>query len=214
MRKLLDTAKPILSKALVSYAGNDKSLTSQAKRLAVKAFKSFDPSRGTKLRTHLYIQLQPLQRERMKRTSPVSIPERVQFEQYKLKQAENEFREVRGREASDGELSEKLGLSPKRIAHVRAFANGTLSEGQVVQPSTGAKLPGTEEVNAQDIWIEYVHHDLDPLDKKILEWKTGLYGKAILSTNEIARRLKITPGAVSQRASKIALKIEEGSGGA
>ena len=80
----------------------------------------------------------------------------------------------------------------------------------MVDPAAGAKLPGTEKVSAEDIWLEYVHHDLDPVDKKVLEWKTGLYGKTILSTNEIARRLKITPGAVSQRASKIAMKIEEG----
>lgn len=213
MRDLLDAAKPILSKALVSYGGNDKMLLPRAKRLAINAFRNYDPKKGTKLRTYLYIQLQPLQREYMKRIAPISIPERVQLDQYKLHKAEQEIRDMKGRDPGDDELSEKTGLSAKRIAHIRAFAKGLVSEGQILEPERGGKLPGTDKVNAEDIWIEYVHHDLDPIDKKILEWKTGLYGKDILSTNEIARRLKITPGAVSQRASKIAMKIEEGRNG-
>lgn len=213
MRSLLSAAKPVLSKALVSYGGNDKMLMPRAKRLAVNAFKNYDPERGTKLRTYLYIQLQPLQREYMKRVAPVSIPERVQLDQYKLKRAEQEIKDIKGRDPSEEELAEKTGLSPKRIAHIRGFSKGFISEGQVMDPETGGRLPGTETLTADDIWVEYVHHDLDPVDKKILEWKTGLYGKPVLSTNEIARRLKITPGAVSQRASKIAMKIEEGRSG-
>ena len=213
MRDLLSAAKPVLSKALVSYGGNDKMLMARAKRLAINAFKKYDSTKGTKLRTYLYIQLQPLQREYMKRAAPVSIPERVQLDQYKLNRAEQEIRDMKGRDPGDDEIAEKTGLSPKRIAHIRTFAKGLVSEGQILEPGAGGKLPGTEGITAEDIWIEYVHHDLDPIDKKILEWKTGLYGKQILSTNEIARRLKVTPGAISQRASKIAMKIEEGRSG-
>jgi DNA-directed RNA polymerase specialized sigma subunit len=93
------------------------------------------------------------------------------------------------------------------------FSKGLISEGQTATPEEGVQLPGTESLPASDIWLEYVHHDLDPIDKKILEWKTGMYGKQVLSTNEIARRLNITPSAVSQRAAKIAMKIEAGQSG-
>ena len=210
MRELLTVAKPMLSKALVSYGGNDKMLMARAKRLAIKAFRNYDPERGTKLRTYLYIQMQPLQREYMKRIAPISIPERVQLDQYKLNRAEQEVRDMKGRDPGDDELAEKTGLSSKRIAHIRTFAKGLVSEGQILDPGVGGKLPGTEGISAEDIWVEYVHHDLDPVDKKILEWKTGMYGKQTLSTNEIARRLGVTPSAISQRAAKIAMKIEKG----
>ena len=213
MLELLKAAKPVLSKALVSYGGNDKMLMARAKRLAINAFRKYDPTKGTQLRTYLYIQLQPLQREYMKRVAPINIPERVQFDQYKLRRVEEEIRDTKGRDPGDDEVAEKTGLSPKRIAHIRSFAKGLVAEGQILDPSLGGKLPGTANVSAEDIWIEYVHHDLDPIDKQILEWKTGLYGKPTLSTNEIAQRLKVTPGAVSQRASKIAMKIEEGRSG-
>jgi DNA-binding Lrp family transcriptional regulator len=58
--------------------------------------------------------------------------------------------------------------------------------------------------------MEYVHHDLEPLDQKMLEWRTGIYGKTIKSVNEIAERLKLSPAAVSQRAARIARLIAKG----
>jgi len=210
MKQLLDSAGPVISKALRSYAGGDSALTGHAKRLAIDAIKKYDPAQGTKLQTYLLIQLQPLRREYMRRTSPVKIPERVQTDKYHLDMAERGFRETNDREPSDSELSELTGLSAKRIARLRMFAKGVVSEGQTATEEQGVMLPGSEGATAHDIWLEYVHHDLDPIDKKIFEWKTGIYGKHVLSTNEIARRLNITPSAVSQRASRIAMKIEEG----
>lgn len=210
LKTLLDSARPVIDKALTSYGGGDKALNSRAKRLAISAFKNYDPAKGTKLQTHLLIRLQPLQRERMARSAPISIPERVQFDKFKMDQAAERFRADKDRDPSDDELADITGISPKRMAHVRRFARGVISEGQTEDPMSGVSVPTAGEVTPEDIWIEYVHHDLDPIDKKILEWKTGYLGKQVLSTNEIARRLKITPSAISQRAAKIAMKLEEG----
>ena len=210
LKALLDSARPVIDKALTSYGGGDRALSSRAKRLAISAFKNYDPARGTKLQTHLLIRLKPLQRERMVRTTPVAVPERVQFDKFTSDQAAEQFRAEHDRDPSDAELADITGLSTKRLAYIRRYAKGILSEGQMEDPATGISLPGSERVTPEDIWIEFVHHDLDPIDKKIMEWKTGLFGKKVLSTNEVARRLKITPSAVSQRAAKIAMKLEEG----
>lgn len=210
VQQFLQSARPVISKALTSYAGGDKALTARAKRLAIDALKKYDPERGTKLQTHLLIQLQPLRRDYMKRLTPVHIPERIQIDKYHLDMTDREFKAMHEREPSDAELSDLTGLSAKRIARIRMFDKGLISEGQTANPESGVQLPGSDEIAPDDIWLEYVHHDLNPIDKKILEWKTGIYGKQVLSTNEIARRLNITPSAVSQRAARIALKIEEG----
>ena len=207
MQQLLDTAKPTIKKALTSFAGGDRALTGQAKRLAIGAFKTYDASRGAKLRTHLIIRLQPLQRAYTKRVSPFAIPERVQLDKMRIDRAEQAFVQLQGREPSDAEMAEETGLSLRRIAHVKSFAGGILSEGQMVVDGEQT-LPRSSVVTPEDIVVEYVHHDLDPIDKKILEWKTGIYGKRRLSTTEIAQRLKVTPSAISQRAAKIAMKLE------
>lgn len=210
LRKVVKAAEPVINTAVTSFAGGDTSLRSRAKSLAISGIKSYDPSRGTKLKTHLMIRMQPLQRHYLKRVTPIAVPERVQLDHYRLRQAEEAFKQTKGREASDDELAEMTGLSPRRIAHVRRLSKGVLAEGQTETAEEGVSTPGTQEITPEDVWIEYVHHDLDPIDKKILEWKTGLYGKERLGTSAIARRLGITPSAVSQRAAKIALMLERG----
>ena len=209
---LLRAAAPVIDKALTTYAGGDKALRTRAKQLVLDAFDTYDPKQGTKLRTHLMVRLQPLRRDYLQRVTPVAVPERVQQDRYRLEQAERMLNDELGREPSDDELADNIGLSQRRIAHVRKFSRGTLLEGQLLSPEGEQLLPGASRLSAEDTWVEYVHHDLDPLDKKILEWKTGLYGKQILSNNEIAKRLRLSPGAVSQRAAKIAMRIEEGAG--
>lgn len=212
MNQLLTAAKPVLNQAITSFARGDAAYMGRARKLAIGAFKTFDKSRGTKLRTHLMIRLQPLQRSYTKRTSVLSVPERVQLDRYRLDQAEQVLQDELGREPSDSEIADHTGLALKRIAHVRAFARGVLSEGQLTTPESGLKLPGASQVTPDDIWVEFVHHDLGPVDQKIMEWKLGIYGKKRRSTNEIARRLGVTPSAISQRAARIAAKLEQGSG--
>ena len=211
LSQLLETAAPVIDKAITSLAGGDRTLRAHAKRLAIDAFRSFDPNKGAKLRTHLMIRMQPLQREYTNRTSSLVIPERVQLDQLRLTRAEQSLSEELGRDPSDTELAEFMGLSQKRIAHVRKFTRGLFAESQLRSDEGEQRMPATEEVTAEDIWVEYVHHDLDAVDKKIFEWKTGYNGKRILSNNEIAKRLRITPSAVSQRSAKIATKMEAGS---
>jgi DNA-directed RNA polymerase sigma subunit (sigma70/sigma32) len=209
--ELLREADPVIRKALTSYAGGEKTLHSRARSLAIGAFESFDPNRGVKLQSHLLTQLQPLRRAHAKRFAVVRTPERVMADKFNLERTENEFRDNNGREAADDELADKTGLSRKRIAHIRALSKGVVPESQFMAPrgeDEGGDLPGMGGPTADDIWIDYVYHDLSPVDKQILEWKTGLHGKAMLSNNEIARRLRITPGAVTQRATKITALME------
>lgn len=213
MKRLLDASAPVIDRALSAYAGGNKALMGRAKLLAIDAFRTFDPKKGAKLRTHLYIRLQPLQREYTRRTSPLNVPERVQLDLLRLQQTERAMREELNRDPSDDEIAERLKLSKKRIAHVRAYSKGLVSEGQLRSPEGEPIQLGTQQITGDDIWVEYVHHDLSPIDKKIFEWKTGIYGKKVLSTNEIARRLNITPSAVSQRAAKIAMLLERAQNG-
>ena len=212
MSELLRSAQPTLSKAISSYAAGDKSYNARAKRLAIDAFRNYDPKRGTKLTTHLMIRLQPLQREYTQRSSILDVPERVQLDKLRLEQTERALTEELGREPSDAEVSDRTGFSARRLAHIRKFVRRRFAEGQMRTPEGEPVQAVAEEVTPEDVWFEYVHHDLDAVDKKILEWKTGMYDKKVMTTNEIARRLKITPSAVSQRAAKIALKLENVGG--
>lgn len=210
---LLQAASPVIDSALTSYAGGDRALSGRAKVLALKAFQTYNPKKGAKLNTHLMSQLQPLRRDYHNRANPLKIPERAMLEWRGVSEAEGVLKNELGRDPSDVELADRSGYSLKQIRRLRAYGQTGIpasyfddTEGDDSAPDNA---PSVSRPDPQKIWMDYVHHDLGPIDQKILEWKTGVFGHQALSTNEIARRLKLSPGAVSQRASKIAAKLAE-----
>lgn len=205
LKPLLEASDSVLDSALRSYAGGDQSLRTQAKLLMLRGMKSFDSKRGVQLKTHLMNQLKPLQRLHLERSQPVDVPERMVMDSRLLHRTEQEYIDKYNREPNAQELAEESGLSLRRIAAVRTGARPFAAES-----ISGEGVPGKEEDTSDKIWTEYVHFDADPIDKKIIEWKTGLYSSPILENQEIARRLKLSPGAISQRSSKIAAKLAEG----
>jgi DNA-directed RNA polymerase specialized sigma subunit len=212
MALALTAANPVINSAITSYAGGNQSMRAQAKKLAARGFQTYDPNYGTKLHSHLMNQLQPLRRVNQQRSNVVHMPERVQSDLYRLRQAQQSFFDRFGREPADSELSEHLGVPNSRIQHLRKFMRQETAESNTTSRADGEAepfQPGAQSVNPEDIWMEYVHHDASPLDQKILEWKTGFNGAKILSTQEIARRLRVSPSAVSQRATRMAKRLQE-----
>lgn len=213
LAKLLDAAKPTLQSALTSYAGGDHSLMGRAKIMAAKSLERFDPDRGVKLQTYLMSQLQPLSRESVRRRQAVRVPEKANIDLWRVNQATQEFRDAHEREPADTELADATGLSHRRILKLRKYGKGEISEGSMQSVNDDGEVsnfqPGGQTKDPELVWAEYVHHDLGPVDQKILEHRTGLFGNDILPNQDIAKKLNLSPGAISQRAAKIQAKLQE-----
>lgn len=215
MGLLLDRASPVLDSALRSYAGGNEALKPRARRIAIEAFRTYDPNKGAKLSSHLMTQLQPLTRHAREYGQLVKIPERISLDLYKMSQAELEHQNTYNRPPSDKELADRTGMSIRRLNKVRSFRRGETAESAITESDEGdnaVMYPGVQKLDPQSVWLEYVHHDSAPLDQQILEWRTGYNGKEVLSNNEIARRLNLSASAVSQRAAKLAQRLADGQG--
>jgi len=206
---VMKDVQPIIDKAVISYAPNSSpAVRSKAKVLAAKAIRSFDPKQGTKLQTHLFTQMQPLQREAGAYTT-VHAPERVHLDLKKVKEMQRQFFDEHGRDPNDDELADFTGLSRKRLRHIRKFNKGLLGEGVFEETSeSGTGLPKT--IEAANLWEDFVYSELGPQDKLIYDLKTGHNGRKQLPITAIARKLRISSGAVSQRLGRIANRIAEG----
>jgi len=55
--------------------------------------------------------------------------------------------------------------------------------------------------------MRMVYHDSDHVDRKIMEFKMGVGGKAQLQANEISNKLKISPSQVTRRSQRISKRI-------
>lgn len=184
--------------------------------MALDALPRYD-ARQAKLKTFLMNQLQGLRRAAAKDAAVINIPEQVQLDHHHMARAEDELRDRLGRDPSTDELADETGLSARRIAYVRRLKMPA-AEGGVLQPLRGAEGddfndPAVRSPTGGDdarAWHDFVYASLtDPADRVVMEHSLGLYGKPVLSNQEIARRLGVTPSAVSQRKTRIQGRLDE-----
>jgi DNA-directed RNA polymerase specialized sigma subunit len=206
---ILSAVQPTIDTALSSYVGKNPTpvMRSRARLMALNALKTYDPGRGN-VRTHLLSQLQGLRRLSAKENNIINIPEQVGLDFQKLEQAENELRDRLNRDPADDEVADFTGLSVRRIRKIRNFhqplaegVTATTADADNAPTELASTMPGNS--SSTDAWLDFVYDDLGPVDKLVMDMTLGRNGRRRASTQDIARRLNITPGAVSQRAAKI-----------
>lgn len=184
-------------------AAGDPMMTAKARTLTAKAVQSFDPSRGSKLSSYVVSQLQPLKRYKRMVRSPVSLPDRLQLDSFSLQRAEKEYLDEHGREPDTMELSDYSKIPVKRIEKIRMSSRSIPSEKELPDMMSGIDIDFSGEA------VDYIYHDSDHVNRMILEHKMGYGGKEILTTTELANKLKISLPALSKRSAKLAWRIQD-----
>jgi len=209
---LLRSVQPVVDTAVFSYAGKGASpaVRSQAKLMAMDAFKSYDPAKGN-MKTHLLSTLRRLHRTAAQGQQIIRQPEKVALDRKHLREAEEALRDNLGRDPSDMEIANHTGLSIKRIGYVRNAKppanSGSILDGAGETYSPPSTIPG--DTSREDAWQEMVYYDLGEIDQAVMDYTLGLHGAPSLTNREIANRLGVTPAAVSHRARKIQMMMDE-----
>lgn len=204
---VLKALKPTIASALTSYASGDRTLIPRAYILARKSLDTYDPSKGVNLKTHVFNSLKRLNRYYNERSVTVHIPENVKVDNSAVYNFTIRFQDEHDREPTLDEISDGTGLSYKRLQKAR-ISTGEVDESMFTSEIGDAMHKGKSR-SAEDIWSDYVYHDLDDKSKKIFEWTTGYKGTKVLPKKDIATKLKITPAAVSSRITTITKKLDE-----
>lgn len=200
--ELLKRMKPTISAAISSYApGMDKQLAVKAANLTLDALRTFDAKKGASPGTHVFHTLKRLSRYGMEATNIIPRSEGVMADKRKLDAASARFQDLHDREPSLAELADATGFSKKKIDKLLDIGtvvneSSTLTEDS--QKDTFAKSDLTERD-----YFDYVYASVGPIDQKIMDWSSGYGGVSQISNNDIAKKLNITPAAVSQRKAKI-----------
>jgi len=212
---LLRAINPVIDQGVRAYGGSSSGspmLRSRARQLALRAFDNYDPQQAS-LRTHLMNNMRGLQRIGAQQSQIIQMPEQVSLDKQHLDETEKELRTQLGRDPSDSQLANHTGLSLKRIAYIRQgrapVATGTVRAGlddQMTMPAS--EIPGQED-QFEKGWEEMVYYDLGDTDQAIFDHLLGAHGRKQLTTSAIAKKLGITPSAVSQRATKIQGMLDE-----
>jgi DNA-directed RNA polymerase specialized sigma subunit len=200
-KAVFDEVKPAVDSAMTSFAGGDQSLRTRAHILTAQAIQSYSPEKGAALKSHVYTTLQRLQRFRSERYRAVRVPENVDADRRAVFVFTAKYKDHHGTDPNIDDITDGMGISRKRVMRTRSR-----EVPEDFQGSDKGDLPALRSRN--DVWQDYVYHDLDTRGKQIFELTTGYNGSEVVPKREIARRLKITPAAVSLRVTQIVKQLE------
>lgn len=193
--KMLRSLDPLIDRAASTQVGDVNPLVrSRARSLTLQAMNSYDPNKG-RFQSHLYNQMQGLKRYSAQAAQGVRMPERVVLDRRAIDMAHTELRDRLGRDPTDDELADHSGFSTRRIAKVRG-QSPAMSEGYFsgLGEDGGGFNPAVRGPGSSPAWEQLVASELNPVDRKIYD-----YARAGMQNQEIARRLRRSPGLISQR---------------
>jgi RNA polymerase primary sigma factor len=177
----------------------------------MKAVERFDPAKGGKLSTYgsWWIK-QSIKRALANQSKTIRLPVHLVDKISKMRRTAMKLQEVLGREPSDEELADELGVSPGRVAQMRTAAirpasldapigdDDSNNFAEVVQDEN-AETPyeQLEEKTVTNMLQDMVKH-LDPREATILRARFGLDGGNERTLEEVGEKFGVTRERVRQ----------------
>jgi DNA-directed RNA polymerase specialized sigma subunit len=199
MSILIKHLSPILTKEVSNISGSipTAALQGEVKTWAVKAVKSFDPSRGFALSTHVINYIQRAKRLNYKFQNVARLPESMHLDFNKYNRALTQLSEELNQEPTTEHIAERLGWSKNKVERFKARIYSDYIESAEDLPS---------EVSAysdKSILLKSLLSHLDETEKFILANK-GNY-----SSTELADKLGINVNRLNYLIKKLTSKIQD-----
>lgn len=206
LQLLLNQMNPIILREVNKWSAamSRSLLETEAKRLAVEAFKAYDPNKGVALSTFLASRLPKLSRlvYSNQNVARLSETKTLLFNAYNT--AHNDLYNQHGRDPTNEELADSLGWSKRKLEQFQRQAHRK----EYVESEDH---PYSE--NGEDYLVDFIYHGLTPLQQSIFEHSSGYMGKPKLSGKQMMAKLKITQGQLSYQKNLITKAVENATHG-
>lgn len=192
----------------------------------MKAVEKFDPAKGGKLSTYAVLWIkQQIRRALASQGKTIRLPVHVADKIYQLSQAEVRLRHELGRDATDEELADELGIKLNRLARLRRAAlrpasldaplgedtSNTVAE---VVADENASTPFEHLLNkTETVLVRELVDKLPEREARILRFRFGLDGGVERTLEDVGRKFKLTRERIRQLQNlalqKLRLMLEE-----
>lgn len=179
-------------------------LENEAKRLAIKAFESYDPSRSA-LSTHVTNALAKLSREAYARQSTLSVPEAKRLAFNNIHRQNQILEDHLGRPPSLDELADHLRLPQARV-------HALLQEVGKRELMESGEGPSFVQHNDDPEVVHLAFHDMTPLQQHIFSLRTGYNGAKVTNGAGIMKATGLSQGQLSHQLTKITQTLQRAQG--
>jgi RNA polymerase primary sigma factor len=177
----------------------------------MKAVERFDPAKGGKLSTYgsWWIK-QSIKRALANQSKTIRLPVHLVDKISKMRRTAMKLQEIFGREPTDEELAEELGMSPSRVAQMRTAAirpasldapigdDDSNNFAEVVQDENADTPYQQLEDKTVTKMLREMVKTLDPREATILQYRFGLDGGSEKTLEEVGAKFGVTRERVRQ----------------
>ena len=181
-------------------------LRASATSQMIKAFKSYDGNKGTQPSTHIWNNLQKVQRIATESQISGHIPENHNLRRATFTIVKQNLEDRLGYEPSTAELSDELKWNKKETARMLNEVTGETTASKAAFDFYGNSI--TKE-NPDKALVDYLYHELNGQDKVIFEHTFGFGGKPVLNNKEIANKLNTNEMFVHRAKQRMSSRIKD-----
>ena len=181
-------------------------LRAQATSQMIKAFDSYDPTKGAQPTTHIWNNLQKVQRIASESQISGHIPEHRNLKRATFNIVRQNLEDRLGYDPSMEELSDELGWNKKETARMLNEVHGETTASKAAFDFYGNSV--TREP-ADKILVDYLYHELDGKDKVIFEHTFGYGGKPVLNNKDIAKKLRVNEMFVHRAKKRLSKRVQD-----
>jgi len=207
--KLLKSLTPLLIYQVNRFTASglpESTLKTESRRLALEAFKTYDPSKSA-LNTHIVNHQKHLQRFVLNYQNVGRIPESRGLAISKFENIRRNLMEDKGREPSLPEMSKELGWPVKEVDRMDRELRKDLSTASQGEDDYFEDFIYNTDETAEI--MQFVYYEASPEEKLILEYLQGMGGKRKLGIKDIAININKPEFYVRKKVKELYNKIIE-----